>query len=207
MRLRDIGQEYEGRVEVEWKALPLEWVNNRPTPRDVLEGEWWLAALHEPRARFAPYTAPDYPDSTLPAFEATKCASEQGAYLGRRYDLALREAFFGRNMNISRRDVLLQLAGEIGLDVRRFEQDLDAGRGKEAVRADYDEGSAFLDPRGSPSFVLPDNTQVFNPAAADITFRDGRVVAVGAMPCLGDDCDHVYRDLLNQAAASGAVHR
>ena len=187
----------------EWRALPLEWVNDRPTPRDILEGEWWLAALHEPRARFSPYTAPDYPDSTLPAFEAAKCAAMQGHDEGLRYDLLLREAYFGRSLNISRRDVLLQLAGESGLDMEWFERDLDGGQGMERVRAEYEEGSAFLNPRGSPSFLLPDNTQVFNPAAGKVTFKEGRVVGVGAMPCLGSDCDGHYRDLFERAAALG----
>ncbi len=189
--------QFAGRVRLAWKALPLEWVNQRPTPRSVLEAEWWPAALHDARASFEPYTALTYPDSTLPAFEAATCAAAHGYEQGLHYDLAVREAFFGRSLDISRREVLLQLARETGLDVARFERDLAAGEAAERVRADYEEGAVFLDPQGSPSFVLPNGKQIFNPATADLTFEDDRIVALGAMPCVGAGCDDEYRHLLD----------
>lgn len=199
VRIRSVTREYRGRVDVAFKALPLEWVNDRPTPRGILEAEWWIAALHEPAAKFAPYTAEAYPDSTLPAFEAAKCAGMQGKDEAYKYDLLLRQAFFGRSLNISDREVLVQLAQEAGLDTRRFEQDLESGQAAELVRADYEEGAAFLDPRGTPSFVLPDNTQMYNPAAATLKFEDGRIRDLTPMPCLGSGCTRYYQDIFDRA--------
>lgn len=198
-RLRPLIREYRGLVDVRWKALPLEWVNDQPTPRDVLEAEWWVAAVHEPAAKFAPYTASEYPDSTLPAFEAAKCALMQGPDSAHKYDLLLRQAFFGHSLNISSRDVLLQLAQEAGLDIRQFQQDLDGGAAVDMVRADYEEGSQFLDPRGSPSFVLPDNSQEYNPAVATLKFEGGRIVSVTPIPCLGSGCAGEYRYIFDRA--------
>lgn len=205
VRLRPLIEEYRGRVGVELKALPLGWVNEEPTPRGALEAEWWLAALHEPRARFAPYEAETYPYTTLPAFEAAACARMQGEEEHLRYDLLVREAFFARALDISRRGVLLALADEARLDMQRFEEDLASGRGMERVRAEYEEGSSLLEPRGTPSFVLPDRVQVFGPATAEIRMQGERVVGVGAMPCAGDGCTDVYRELFERAlAACGA---
>ncbi len=197
MRLRVVLPEFAGRTRLAWKALPQEWVNDRPTPRPVLEAEWWPAALHDGRAAFAPYTADTYPDSTLPAFAAAKCAASQGYEQGLWYDLAVREAFFGRSLDISRRDVLVQLAREMDLDLARFERELDSGEAMSQVRAEYEEGATFLDPQGTPSFVLPNGKQIFNPAMADLTFEGDNIVAVGAMPCVGASCDDHYRRLLD----------
>ncbi len=199
MRLRAVLSEFEGRTRLVWKALPLEWVNDRPTPRPVLEAEWWPAALHDSRAAFAPYTGGTYPDSTLPAFAAAKCAASQCYEQGLRYDLAVREAFFGSSLDISRREVLMQLARETDLDLSRFERELDSGEAMNHVRSEYEEGAALLDPQGTPSFVLPNDKQIFNPAAAEMNFEGDNIVAVGAMPCVGANCDNQYRRLLDDA--------
>ncbi len=197
MRLQAVLPEFTGRTRLAWKALPQEWVNAQPTPRPVLEAEWWPVALHDGRAAFAPYTATTYPDSALPAFEAANCAAMQGYEQGLRYDLAVREAFFGRSLDISRREVLLQLAQETNLDLARFERELDSGEAMHQVRAEYEEGARFLDPQGTPSFVLPNGKQIFNPATAELTFEGDNIVAVGAMPCVGASCDDHYRRLLD----------
>ena len=57
-RMRPLVGEYRGRVAVRWMAVPLEWVNDRPTARHVLDARRRPAAPHEPDARFVPYAAP-----------------------------------------------------------------------------------------------------------------------------------------------------
>jgi predicted DsbA family dithiol-disulfide isomerase len=100
--------EYEGRVRV--RPFPLEVAGSGPAPRDILEQEWWLAAIQEPAADFAPYEGDDWPTTTLPAFEATWFAFRQGEEVGSDYDLRVRRAFFAEGRNIGRREVLLEIA-------------------------------------------------------------------------------------------------
>ncbi len=69
--------EYRGRVRLRIRPFPLEVADGEAAPRDILEQEWWLAALQEPQARFAPFQGDEWPATTLPAFEAVWCATEQ----------------------------------------------------------------------------------------------------------------------------------
>lgn len=45
MRLHRVIAEYEGRVRVQVRPFPLEVAGSGPAPRDILEQEWWLAAI------------------------------------------------------------------------------------------------------------------------------------------------------------------
>ncbi len=78
MRLHKVLPEYQDRVRVRIRPFPLGLGKNPTVPRDILEQEWWLAALQEPAAEFAPYRGDDWPATTLPAFEAAWCAARQG---------------------------------------------------------------------------------------------------------------------------------
>jgi predicted DsbA family dithiol-disulfide isomerase len=80
-------------------------------------------AAREPEARAVCadlWLSPDPPLSSMPALTALAAARLQG---GRREDAlraALREAALVRGVNVSRADVLLEIAERTGLDVRRF---------------------------------------------------------------------------------------
>lgn len=112
--------EYQGRVRLRVRPFPLELMGGEAAPRDILEQEWWLAALHEPAAAFAPYRGQSWPATTLPAFEAAWCATQQGEAAGHDYDLRVRRAFFSESRNIGQREVLIELAQEAGLDLATF---------------------------------------------------------------------------------------
>lgn len=58
-------------------AFPIELIDGEPPPRDILEQEWWLAALQEPRANFNPFTGERFPTTTLPAFDVVEAAERQ----------------------------------------------------------------------------------------------------------------------------------
>jgi hypothetical protein len=62
--------ELQGRAALRIRPFPLELIDGESAPRDILEQEWWLAAIQEPAATFAPYRGDDWPTTTLPAFEA-----------------------------------------------------------------------------------------------------------------------------------------
>lgn len=82
--------EYQDRVRFRIRPFPLEVAGGESAPRDILEQEWWLAALQEPEARFAPFHGDDWPTTTLPAFDAVWCAARQSDELAHRYDLRIR---------------------------------------------------------------------------------------------------------------------
>jgi hypothetical protein len=52
------------------------WARHRR--RDILEQECWLAAPREPKFAFLPFTAPDWPATTLSAFDAVRRAARSG---------------------------------------------------------------------------------------------------------------------------------
>jgi predicted DsbA family dithiol-disulfide isomerase len=116
VHLHKILPEYQGRVSLVERAFPLEVYGEGPPDRRDLELEIWLAALQEPEAIFKPFSD-DWPTTTLPVFEAARCAFQQGEVIGREFDLRIRRAFFSEGRNIGQREVMLDLAHEAGLDM------------------------------------------------------------------------------------------
>lgn len=198
MRLDKILPEYEGRVRLRERAFPLEVFNNEPLNRQELEVEKWLAALQEPSAVFHPYEGDDYPTTTLPAFEAAWCASQQGDELGHDYDLRLRRAFFAESRNIEKRGVLIEIASEAGLNLKRFTQEFDSGIARQHI---LDEGQLGRDKfrvHGTPTIMLADGTKLRHPIAYP-KMEDGRILQVGILPCRGEECIEITRGFFERA--------
>lgn len=203
VRLRRVAAEFEGRVRPVIKPFPLELVRGEPAPRDILEQEWWLAAMQEPDARFAPYRGADWPTTTLPAFEAAWCAAQEGPGAGLDYDLRVRRAFFAEGRNIGNRDVLLDIAYEARLDVDRFRARWQSGRARAAVLSGAEEGRERFGVRRTPTLVLSDGTPLTLPMAVP-HFADRRITSVGPLTCAGAACDPATRLLFERASQSAA---
>jgi protein-disulfide isomerase len=171
---------------------------NEAAPRKVLEQEWWLAALQEPLAEFKPFEGDDWPATTLPAFEAAWCAAQQGEALFEAFDLRVRRAFFAESRNIGKREVLVELAREVGLDVDRLLRELDSGRPREAVLAEAHQGQERYRVRGTPTLMLADGSRLRAPIAY-ARMREERVVGVMPLPCHGEECLQATRELLERA--------
>lgn len=201
MRLHTILPEYRGRVRLRIRPFPLEVADAEAAPRDILEQEWWLAALQEPAARFAPYQGNDWPTTTLPAFEAVWCAMQQNEDLAHLYDLRIRQAFFAESRNIGRRDVLLALAEEIGFTMPEFVRTFDSGVAWAAVLEERRVGQKQYRVRGTPTLMLADGTRLRPPIAFPV-MRERKVVAVGKLPCCGEGCLDATRALIEQALQS-----
>jgi len=189
--------EYEGRLRLRIRPFPLEVFGSGPPSPDILEQEWWLCALQEPAADFAPYRG-DWPATTLPAFEAAWCALQQGDHAFLDFDLRVRRAFFAESRNIGRRDVMLEIAEETGLDLPRFTRDFESGRAGPAVLEEGKLGKEQYRVRGTPTVMLPDGTRLHHPIAYP-RMEDRKIVSVTPLPCCGDACLDATRDLLNQA--------
>ncbi len=194
--------DYQGRVTLRIRPFPLEVAGDEgAAPRDILQQEWWLAALQEPEAKFAPFEGDDWPTTTLPAFDAVWCAAQQNADLAYTFDLRIRQAFFAESRNIGRRDVLLTLAEEIGCDMPAFVHDFDSGMARAAVLEERRIGQERYHVRGTPTLMLADGTKLRAPIAFPV-MRERKVVAVGRLPCCGESCLDATRALVKQALRS-----
>lgn len=193
--------EYEGRVKVRIRAFPLELGSEAGVPRALLEQEWWLAAIQEPAATFAPFRGDDFPTSTLPAFDAAWCAAQQGERAALDFDLAVRRAFFAGGRNIGRREVLLEIAGETGLDVAAFTRALEGTAARAAVLAEAREGRERFRVRGTPTVMLADGTKLRLPIAYPV-IHEHRVVGVGKLTCVGEECLAQTRALFERALST-----
>jgi predicted DsbA family dithiol-disulfide isomerase len=206
VRLDKIMPEYLGRVKVRERPFPLEVFTNEPPSRDELEQEKWLAALQEPLAEFRPYDNTDFPTSTLPAFEAAWCAFRQGQSLGHDYDLRIRRAFFAHSRNIARRDVLIELAEEAGLDVPRFTRQFDGGEARQHILREGQLGRDHYRVRGTPTLMMADGTKLHHPIAYS-RMEKGKIVQVARLPCCGEGCLAITRTFFEKALQPVAEQR
>jgi predicted DsbA family dithiol-disulfide isomerase len=202
VRLHTVLPGYRGRVRLRTRCFPLEVNGGEPPPRDILEQEWWLAALQEPAAIFVPYREDDWPATTLPTFRAAWSAFQLDEVAGCDFDLRVRHAFFGESRNIGRREVLLAIAREAGLDLPRFTQLLDSERSRTAVLQEGQLGREQYGVRGTPTLMLPDGTRLRHPIAIPL-MHQRRVVGVRPLPCRGDGCLEATRDLFEEALRHG----
>jgi predicted DsbA family dithiol-disulfide isomerase len=200
VRLHHVMPEFRGQVQRRIRAFPLEVCGGGPPNRHELEQEWWLAALQEPLASFAPFCGDDWPATTLPAFEAAHAAARQldNEQVGD-FDLRVRRAFFAESRNIGRREVMLELAGEAGLDMARFERDFSDPAVHEAVLAEGRLGYDKYGVRGTPTLMPEDGTRLEH-AFATAHFEDERIASVKPLPCHGEGCLDATRSLVERAA-------
>jgi hypothetical protein len=171
-RLRLLRPRWEGRLTFVSRALALELKNSKSTPKPIVDVEIGLMAEQEPDLPIRPWSAPEwcYPVTLLPAFEAVSCARRQAAERAEEYAWLARLAFFDRSRCVSMRHVLVELAGEAGLDVERFTRDWDSGSARPEILAESHHGWEELKVPGSPTFVLPSGRQIHNPGAVRVTW-------------------------------------
>jgi predicted DsbA family dithiol-disulfide isomerase len=203
VRLHAIMPEFRGRATLRIQPFPLELIDGESAPRDILEQEWWLAAIQEPAATFAPYRGDDWPTTTLPAFEAAWCAARQGEGALATYDLRVRHAFFAEGRNIGRWEVLREIAEEVGLDRQRFDQDAASGEAGPAVVEEARLGRERYRVRGTPTLMLADGTKLRHPIAYP-HMEERKVVRVAALPCCAEGCLDATRAVIDQAVQASA---
>jgi predicted DsbA family dithiol-disulfide isomerase len=99
------------------------------------------------------WTGNDPPSSSLPPLVALEAALPQGPEAQRALLKAMRRKAFVEGINIARRDVQLELAAQVGLDVARFGERLDDQRLENAVNASVEEAED-LGIKGVPALVI-----------------------------------------------------
>jgi len=97
--------------------------------------------LETAREEGVPLRRPDFYPFTVPAMELTALAEERGCFA--RFHRAVYTAYFARGEDIGRREVLLRLAEEAGLDPAEAESALLTGRYRPRVERDQAEAQAL----------------------------------------------------------------
>ena len=201
VRLQKILPEYQGQVRLRERSFPLEVYGGGPPDRKELELEMWLAALQEPEAKFKPFNGDDWPTTTLPAFEAAWCAFQLDEQLGHEFDLRIRQAFFAEGRNIGRREVMLDLAREAGLDMVDFTRLFNSDKANAAVLEEGRLGKERYNVRGTPTLMLEDGTKLHHPIAY-AKIQDAKIQSVGRLTCCGESCYQATRAFFAQALES-----
>ena len=183
-------------VPLDHRAFPLELLNERPTPKLVLDAEVPVVGTLAPSFGFRVWSAPahEWPVTTLPATVTVQAAKAQSLALSTALDLALRRAFFADSRCVSMRHVVLDVAASVaGLDVAA----LDLAAGERAVLDDL-EVARTDEVQGSPHlFVHGDG--VHNPGIQ--LHWEGRA-GEGGYPVVDVDDPSVYDSLVSAAAGS-----
>ncbi len=145
-------------LSIQRKAFPL---RPEPDPTATFKGTYREDAWRRCGAMaagdgitFTPWPREDYPQWSLPALRAAKCAARQGPEAFERLHLRLYEAFFTRGINIARAEELVGVVRESGADVNRFLADFEGEAARDAVLADYAEAVTRDRVRAIPTIIV-----------------------------------------------------
>ena len=159
MRLRRLKDELGPALSIEHRVFPL-----RPTPAPAVafkgtyrEAGWRrcgdMAAVDG--ISFTPWPHTLMPNWSLPALEAAKCVARQSDATFERVNVALFEAYFTQSRNIADPAVVREVVAAHDVDLGRFDTDLEAGVGREAVVKDY-EAAVADGVRSIPTVLVPE---------------------------------------------------
>jgi predicted DsbA family dithiol-disulfide isomerase len=164
--LEEVGFAYDLRIE----PFPLREEPRAPTQseRRALARTARRAAREPEAAHTTPdlWLSPDAPHTTVPALTALAAARLQGGTREDALRAAMREAALVRGINVTRTDVLYELAHAAGLDVSRFALALAAPATERRVRGAFEEALE----RGiehAPALVIGDEWLVVGPRSAE----------------------------------------
>jgi predicted DsbA family dithiol-disulfide isomerase len=177
-RLRKLMPEYKDKLQIAWRALSLEHVNNAPSNILGLLYEGGILKMAEPKLTVKEWAHNEVipPTTFLPAFEALACAQAQGHDAAFEMSWELRHAVYAESRNISMRHEIFAIAESVAkktkMDVKKFKQDWDAGKYKGIIIAESSKGWREIKVEGSATIVLPDKSQFSNPAIGEFEFDE-----------------------------------
>ncbi len=141
--MESIKEEVAGGLSIEWKAFSLDQQNSE-------EGPDFMMWEHR-----------DYPSRGVAALVAAKAAKNQGETSFFRFHLAAFKARHDEGKDIADREVLIDIARSAGLDVARFEHDLDREETWQAMGEDHRESKERHHVFGVPTLVWGEGQAVF----------------------------------------------
>jgi predicted DsbA family dithiol-disulfide isomerase len=102
----------------------------------------------------------DYPNWSLPALEAAKCAALQGDAAFEDMHFRLFRAFFEQGVNVANPDEIMALAQQAPLDYERFVDDFTSGSTRRAVIEEYEEAINTYWVQAIPTVIFNDSERV-----------------------------------------------
>jgi predicted DsbA family dithiol-disulfide isomerase len=178
-----------GPVRFERRAFPTRHRDTVPTPREarVLSRHYQRAGKTYDGKGIVPdlWQSVDPPLSSLPPLRALLAARAQTPEGEDALLSAMRKAAFFQGINVARRDVLIELAERVGLNVDRFVSALDSSLTEQALYAEHDEGEARgingvptlllripEAPSGSPEWILTGCREIYEFREIFMQFRN-----------------------------------
>jgi predicted DsbA family dithiol-disulfide isomerase len=156
-RLDYLRDEYGPMLRWSLRPYPLRPENQIPDKkqRSVLARHFRRLGREEEGKGVKPdlWTGRDPPASSVPPLVALEAALAQGTEPQRELLKAMRGAAFLQGINVARRDVQLELASQVGLDVGRFVEQLEDPRIEQDVNDAVEEAES-LGIRGVPALVI-----------------------------------------------------
>jgi predicted DsbA family dithiol-disulfide isomerase len=159
------------------RAWPLEWVNERGTPRDIVATESIVLHAEEP-SLFSRYDDPSWPSTFLPAFELVAAARRAGGpRAAEEVDYGVRLAFFRDGVDVSieaglRHALAIASAHSSAVDAAEVLEIWYREPVRADVLADY-ERSRRLPIQGSPQVFLPSGDTFHNPGLTEHRWERG----------------------------------
>ena len=129
--------------------------------REMVQGSWRRILQHVPETElnFAFWTDCVPRRSTYPSCRAVIAAREQGAAFEVPMNTAIQRAYYTQARNPSDESTLVELAGEIGLDVERFREALGSEAVHQALEAEIAQARE-MDVESFPAIVFEDRKGV-----------------------------------------------
>ena len=132
------------KLTINWKYFSLEQVNSE-------QGSQWKV-WEQPE---------DYPSRGLNAFRAAEAARQQGEVAFASFHIALLRARHEQRRDIADKNVLIEVAKSVDLEMPRFQKDLDDRRLLAKLAEDHTFAAETLGVFGTPTLVFPERQAVF----------------------------------------------
>ncbi|MFQ5804408.1 MAG: DsbA family protein, partial [Candidatus Methylomirabilales bacterium] len=132
-----------------------------PDPTATFHGTYREAAWRQASSlsadvgiAFRMWTRPDFPEWSLPALEAAKCAELQGPEVFERMHLDLFKAFFEEGSNIGEPAEVIEVARQAGLDMDSFLRDYEQGSQRPRILEEHRQAVAQYGVRAIPTVII-----------------------------------------------------
>lgn len=113
----------------------------------------------------------DYPNWSLPALQAAKCAALQSTQAADDMHFRLFRGFFEEGVNVARPEEILALARQAPLDYDRFVADFESGMTRRAILDEYEEAINTYMVHAIPTLIFNDRERVVGAVPIEEYFK------------------------------------